>query len=66
MISLNLKFFSSKAERVAIVERHNELRARIANGNEENWKDQPKAANMNKLVWNDELAKFAQRHVPSP
>ena len=36
------------------------LRGRIANGVDTNWVSQLKAANMNKLVWNDELAEFAQ------
>lgn len=41
-----------------ILDTHNKFRARIANGQENG---QPKAANMNKLQWNDEIAKFAQR-----
>ena len=42
----------------AILNLHNKLRARVANGEESG---QPKAANMNKLIWSDELAKIAQR-----
>ena len=49
----------------AIVDVHNELRKKVAKGEEERGIDgqQPKAANMRKLVWNDELAKIAQRYV---
>eukprot|EP00090_Calanus_glacialis_P028815 TRINITY_DN46223_c0_g1_i1.p1 TRINITY_DN46223_c0_g1~~TRINITY_DN46223_c0_g1_i1.p1 ORF type:complete len:226 (-),score=51.03 TRINITY_DN46223_c0_g1_i1:15-665(-) len=48
---------SSKA---AIVARHNDLRSRVAKGEETNGQ-QPAAANMRKLVWNDDLAEIAQR-----
>jgi len=41
-----------------ILEMHNNLRAGVAHGEEYG---QPKAANMKKLVWSDELAKIAQR-----
>ena len=49
-----------KDEKDQIVAHHNLLRGRIANGVDTNWASQLKAANMNKLVWNDELAEFAQ------
>merc|ERR1719312_1991842 len=45
-----------------IVKTHNELRQRVASGQESNG-DQPGASNMRKLVWNDELAEVAQRLV---
>jgi len=49
----------------SIVSKHNELRAKVANGQEEQGVDgaQPKAANMMELVWSDELAEVAQRWV---
>ena len=48
----------------SIVSKHNELRAKVANGQEEQGVDgaQPKAANMMELVWSDELAEVAQRY----
>merc|ERR1719284_2267483 len=56
---------SSQAVKDAIVAKHNELRAKIANGKEKRGVDgrQPKAANMRELKWNDELAKIAQRWI---
>ena len=48
----------------AIVNVHNKLRAKVAKGEEDrgvNGIGQPKAANMRKLVWSDELATVAQR-----
>merc|ERR1711872_739211 len=45
-----------------IVKTHNELRQRVASGQESNGA-QPGASNMRKLVWNDELAEVAQRWV---
>jgi len=51
--------FSSAAKQ-AIVDKHNELRAKVARGEETNG-NQPQASNMKKLVWNDELAVIAQR-----
>ena len=52
-----------KAVKDAIVNKHNELRSKVAKGKEKNGVDggQPKASNMRKLVWNDELAEVAQR-----
>jgi len=41
-----------------ILDKHNELRSRVAQGLERN---QPSASNMRKLVWNNELAAIAQR-----
>ena len=43
-----------------ILEKHNQLRRKLAKGEEENW---PSAANMKKLVWSDELASSAQEKV---
>lgn len=43
-----------------IVDAHNELRRKIARG-EETHGSQPAASNMKKLVWNDEIAAIAQR-----
>jgi len=48
----------TEAGKKKIVEKHNELRRRVAKGEEPN---QPKAANMREMVWNDELAAIAQR-----
>ena len=44
--------------------KHNELRAKVANGEEQRGLDgpQPKAANMRQMEWNDELAEIAQRY----
>ena len=41
-----------------IVDKHNQLRARVANGNQPN---QPSATDMKKLKWDLELARIAQR-----
>ena len=48
----------------SIVSKHNELRAKVANGQETQGADgaQPKAANMKELVWSDEVAEAAQRY----
>ena len=55
-----------QADKDAIVQKHNELRARVANGEETLGQPagtgQPKASNMRQLVWNDELAEVAQRY----
>ncbi|TRY80281.1 hypothetical protein TCAL_04566 [Tigriopus californicus] len=57
--------FSSQAEIDFIVDKHNELRAKVANCEEDqafnSTKGQPCAKNMKKLKWSDELAKVAQR-----
>ena len=54
-----------QADKDAIVQKHNELRAKVANGEEKLGQPagtgQPKASNMRQLVWNDELAEVAQR-----
>jgi len=58
-----LRELSSEAQQ-AIVEKHNELRRKIAKGEETSnlaGGNQPAASNMRKLVWNDELAVIAQR-----
>ena len=68
-LSLELKFLQYnnyfQADKDEIVKKHNELRARVANGEETlgqpTGTGQPKAANMRQLVWNDELAEVAQR-----
>ena len=48
----------------SIVSKHNELRAKVANGQENQGVDgaQPKATNMKELVWSDEVAEAAQRY----
>ena len=48
----------------SIVSKHNELRSKVANGQEDKGVDgtQPKAANMMEIVWSDELAMVAQRY----
>ena len=53
-----------KAMKDTILDKHNELRSLVANGEEERGVDgvQPKAANMREMVWNDELAVVAQRY----
>merc|ERR1712121_328867 len=48
----------TQEQKQAMVDKHNQLRRKVAKGNEPN---QPPAANMRKLVWNDELAEIAQR-----
>merc|ERR1719228_1334807 len=46
------------ATKKALLDKHNELRQKVASGGEAG---QPGAANMRKLVWDDELATIAQR-----
>merc|ERR1711892_971212 len=55
----------SEAGKAAILDRHNELRRRVAKGEELGGINppQPQASNMKKLVWNEELATIAQRLV---
>ena len=43
----------NEAEKQELLDKHNELRATVANGKQAG---QPSAANMKKLVWDDELA----------
>jgi len=55
---------TDQADKDAIVAKHNNLRRRIAKGQETkglNGTGQPPATDMNELRWNDELAKVAQR-----
>ena len=54
---------SSEAKQ-AMLDKHNELRRRVAKGEETNGLNgvgQPAAANMKKMVWNKELETVAQR-----
>ena len=55
-----------QADKDTIVQKHNELRSRVANGKETRGQPagtgQPKASNMRQLVWNNELAEIAQRY----
>ena len=54
-----------QADKDAIVNKHNELRSRVATGKETlgvGGNGQPTAANMRKMVWSDELAAVAQRY----
>ena len=46
--------------------KHNELRAKVANGEEHRGVDggQPNAATMRQMEWSDQLAEGAQRYVP--
>jgi len=57
---LGLRHTVNDAEKKIIVDKHNELRRRIARG-QETIGNMPKAANMMELEWDDELAKIAQR-----
>jgi len=43
-----------------MLDKHNQLRRKLAKGEEENW---PSAANMRKLVWSEELASSAQEQA---
>ncbi|XP_033607394.1 venom allergen 3-like [Cryptotermes secundus] len=53
----------TQKEKDLIVRKHNELRSKVANGQEHkgNPGPQPPASNMAELVWDDELAEIAQR-----
>jgi len=53
---------TSDEDKAAIVNKHNELRRKVAKGEETQGVKgaQPPAANMNELVWDDEVAKMAQ------
>merc|ERR1739838_1176384 len=54
-----LKFTGvDEATKKTLLDKHNELRQKVASGGEAG---QPGAANMRKLVWDDELATIAQR-----
>merc|ERR1712061_229654 len=53
------------SEKAILVDKHNELRRKVAKGEEAKHAKtskgpQPPASNMNELVWNDEVAKMAQ------
>ena len=52
-----------QADKQAIIDKHNELRSIVANGEETLGVGggQPSAANMRKMVWSDDLAVVAQR-----
>jgi len=55
---------TDQADKDAIVAKHNELRRKVAKGEETkglNGQAQPSATDMNELKWNDELAEIAQR-----
>ena len=54
----------TKEQKAEILQKHNELRRRVAKGQEHlgvNGVGQPGAADMEELVWDDELAVVAQR-----
>ncbi|XP_076630607.1 venom allergen 3-like [Colletes latitarsis] len=53
----------TQAEKNEIVNKHNELRQRVASGQEKRGRPgpQPPAANMQLMSWDDELAEIAQR-----
>jgi len=51
----------TEAGKKMILDKHNELRRKVAKGEESTAKKQPKASNMREMVWNDELAAVAQR-----
>jgi uncharacterized protein YkwD len=51
-------FPRNKVEIKTVLNKHNELRAKVANGQQIG---QPPAANMKKLKWSSELASIAQR-----
>ena len=53
----------SAAAKQEILDKHNELRRRVAKGEETGGINppQPAAANMRKMVWNEELEAVAQR-----
>ena len=49
-------------EKAVLVDKHNELRRKVAKGQESQGSPgpQPGASNMNELVWDDEVARVAQ------
>ena len=51
----------SESGKILILEKHNELRRKVAQGQQRDPKPQPSASNMRKMVWNEELAATAQR-----
>ena len=55
--------FILKSEKQEIIDKHNELRSKVAKGLETRGADgkpQPSAANMRKLSWDDDIAIVAQ------
>ena len=55
--------FKLKSEKQEIVDKHNELRSKVAKGLEirgADGKPQPSASNMRKLSWDDDIAIVAQ------
>merc|ERR1712123_388753 len=52
----------TQAGKDLIIKTHNDLRQKVAGGLETNG-NQPKASNMRKNVWNEEIAEIAQRLV---
>jgi len=51
----------SESGKNLILAKHNELRRKVAKGEQKEPKQQPSASNMKKLIWNEELATIAQR-----
>eukprot|EP00090_Calanus_glacialis_P014195 TRINITY_DN22915_c0_g1_i1.p1 TRINITY_DN22915_c0_g1~~TRINITY_DN22915_c0_g1_i1.p1 ORF type:complete len:248 (-),score=53.17 TRINITY_DN22915_c0_g1_i1:97-741(-) len=51
----------SEAGKSLILDKHNELRRKVAKGEQREPKQHPQASNMRKMIWNDELAATAQR-----
>jgi len=51
----------SESGKSLILAKHNELRRKVAKGEQKEPKQQPSASNMKKLLWNEELANIAQR-----
>ena len=56
---------TDEEEKKIIVDKHNELRRYLAEGKETRGVNgtEPKAANMNELVWDDQVARVAQNWV---
>jgi len=51
----------SESGKNLILTKHNDLRRKVAKGEQKVPQQQPSASNMRKLIWNDELAAIAQR-----
>ena len=63
-IGFSKSFSHLKAERKILLDKHNELRRKIAKGQELrgiDGKPQPKAADMIEMIWDPELEKSAQQ-----
>ena len=56
---------TDEEEKKILVDKHNELRKHLAKGEETRGVNgtEPQAANMNQLVWDDEVARVAQTWV---